>query len=214
MSDSIATIKISPPKMGYATFHIRGTTPLMTAKFSSRIKNNLISERQEGKPARSKRTHVAVDYDASGREAMYTAPEGWHGVHAAAFRNAAISACRLVNFKMTLAKLSIFVDADGYDQEEGTPLVRISSGEPAIRIMPVRNATGVMDLRARPVWSPGWESIVRIHWDKDQFTLIDITNLLARAGVQVGIGEGRPDSRESAGLGYGLFDIVEVAELQ
>ena len=33
-------------------------------------------------------------------------------------------------------------------------------------------------------------------------------NLIARVGMQVGVGEGRPDSKQSAGLGFGLFDVV------
>jgi hypothetical protein len=37
-------------------------------------------------------------------------------------------------------------------------------------------------------------------------------NLLARVGMQVGIGEGRPDSRESAGIGFGLFRIADAAD--
>jgi len=32
--------------------------------------------------------------------------------------------------------------------------------------------------------------------------------LLARVGMQVGIGEGRPDSKNSAGMGWGLFEVV------
>jgi hypothetical protein len=35
----------------------------------------------------------------------------------------------------------------------------------------------------------------------------DIVNLLARMGEQVGIGEGRADSRNSAGLGFGAFKV-------
>ena len=34
-----------------------------------------------------------------------------------------------------------------------------------------------------------------------------------RAGLQVGVGEGRPDSRRSAGLGYGQFDVDDYEEL-
>jgi hypothetical protein len=167
---------------------------------------------QEGSTTRSKRTNRAArDFNADAEGAAYRSDAGWYGMNAAAFRNASISACRLVGFKMTLAKLSIFIEADGFDKDEGTPLVRIISEEPAVSVMAVRNATGVMDMRARPVWRPGWKAVVRIRWDADQFTVDDITNLLLRVGMQVGIGEGRPDSRESAGLGYGLFNIVDVA---
>ena len=50
--------------------------------------------------------------------------------------------------------------------------------------------------------------MVRIRFDADQFTLTDVANLFARVGLCGGIGEGRPDSKTSAGIGYGLFEIV------
>jgi hypothetical protein len=31
--------------------------------------------------------------------------------------------------------------------------------------------------------------------------------------MQVGIGEGRPDSRDSAGMGYGLFEIAKIEQI-
>jgi hypothetical protein len=43
----------------------------------------------------------------------------------------------------------------------------------------------------------------------DQFTPEDVANLMARVGMQVGIGEGRPDSKNSAGMGWGLFKIAD-----
>ena len=36
----------------------------------------------------------------------------------------------------------------------------------------------------------------------------DVANLIMRAGMQAGIGEGRPFSKESAGIGYGLFEVM------
>jgi hypothetical protein len=205
-------ILVSPLRVGGAVFQIEGTAPLMTAKFSSRTKRKIIEEREAGSsPARrGKKGHEPADYETRGYEAAYVSTDGWYGVHAAAFRQAAISACRLVGFRMTLAKLSIFVEADGYDRDEGTPLIRIQADKPTIVVLPVRNDTGVMDLRARPMWAPGWRASVRVQWDADQFGVPDITNLMRRVGRQVGIGEGRPDSRNSAGLGYGLFAITGV----
>lgn len=203
-------IEVKPLRFGQAVFHVEGIEPLMTHKFSSRIKEALIKEREEEQttPAKGgKKTYEQADYEARGREAMYTSTEGWHGIHAAAFRNAAISVCRLTKFKMTHAKLSIFIKADGHDRDDGTPLVRLIADEPRIVVMPVRNDNGAMDLRARPMWAPGWKAEVHMLWDLDQFTINDITNLMRRVGRQVGIGEGRPDSRESAGLGYGMFDV-------
>ena len=48
---------------------------------------------------------------------------------------------------------------------------------------------------------------LRMKYDAGQFTSTDIANLLVRAGAQVGIGEGRPDSKFSAGLGFGTFTL-------
>ena len=48
---------------------------------------------------------------------------------------------------------------------------------------------------------------MRVRFDADQFTLTDVANLLMRVGMQVGIGEGRPFSKNSNGMGWGLFDL-------
>jgi hypothetical protein len=58
------------------------------------------------------------------------------------------------------------------------------------------------------MWAAGWEARPTFRWDADQFSENDMVNLLARAGAQVGVGEGRPDSKMSAGCGWGEFEIV------
>ena len=56
--------------------------------------------------------------------------------------------------------------------------------------------------------------MVRIRYDADMFAQEDIYNLMMRVGQQVGIGEGRPDSKNSAGMGWGLFDLdAEVVDV-
>jgi hypothetical protein len=47
----------------------------------------------------------------------------------------------------------------------------------------------------------------------DQFTHQDVANLMTRVGLQVGLGEGRPDSKNSAGMGWGLFQIEGMDEV-
>ncbi len=86
---------------------------------------------------------------------------------------------------MSRAKLALFVLADGIDADDGTPLVRITKGEPRYAEHFVRNESGVCDLRPRPLWEAGWEASVRVRFDADQFTLLDVANLLSRAGIQV-----------------------------
>ncbi len=203
-------VTIKAPDMRTAVFNLVGTAPLMTARFSK--KAELMSKMAEGKSAGSRRNRPARDFTKDAEEAAYQSDEGWYGVNAATFRNAMISACRLVGFKMTLAKLSLFVEADGFDAKEYTPLVKIDAPKYEVSTMRVRNATGVVDVRARPIWKPGWKMALTIRWDNDQFTITDIANLLSRVGLQVGICEGRPDSKSSAGLGFGLFRLEDNAE--
>jgi len=202
---SAVAVQIKPPKIEKAVFKIVGTAPYVQARFSGKAMQAMMSKMASGKTAGSRKVREARDFDADYKNAMHISPKGWNGIPAGAFRQAMISACRLVGFKMTLAKLSVFVDADGFDKIDGIPLVRIE-GTPERIDMAVRNATGVADIRVRPMWRE-WSATVRVSYDADQFTVEDVTNLMARVGLQVGIGEGRPDSRESAGLGWGLFRL-------
>jgi hypothetical protein len=200
----MTTVTIKPANIQTAVFNIKGTAPLVQARFSK--KGELMMKMAEGSTARSKRERKARDYEQEMRDAMHISTEGWQGLPAPAFRSGMISACRLVGFKMTLAKLSVFVEHDGIDSMDGQPLIKFE-GEPELNTMHTRNATGVVDVRARPMWKE-WSASVRIRYDADQFTVTDVTNLMQRVGMQVGIGEGRPDSKSSAGLGWGTFSIV------
>ena len=112
----------------------------------------------------------------------------------------------MVGFKMTHAKMSLFVLADGLDKVDGMPLIKLDAKKPERLEMAVRNATGVADIRIRPMWRD-WGANVRVRFDADQFTAQDVVNLISRAGIQCGLGEGRPFSKSSNGLGYGTFEI-------
>ena len=162
---------------------------------------------EAGSTAKSKKNREAKDFEALYEGARHVSDDGWDGIHAAAFRNAAISACRAAGFVMTKAKLALFVEADGFDRDDRTPLVRITKGEPEMVISPCRNSSGVIDLRPRPTYFP-WGATLRIRYDAGMLTDCDVANLMARVGMQVGVGEGRPDSKQSAGLGNGLFAIL------
>jgi hypothetical protein len=200
------TVAIPRPRFGRAEFSIRGTEVLVIHRFSAKTKAQMKQKMETGKAASSRKNREAKDTDQTYQEARYISRDGWDGFHAASLRNAMISACRLVGFKMTLAKLSIFIEADGYDaQEPQIPLIRIY-GEPTKQEDMARVETGQPYVTVRAAYHD-WKARVRIRWDSDQFTLEDVTNLLARVGMQVGIGEGRPDSKNSAGMGWGLFEV-------
>ncbi len=208
MSGATQTVAIKAPAMQTAVFRIIGTAPYVSCKFSAKALNAMREKQEAGSTALGKKKREPKKFDELCEAAIHRSHDGWVGIPASAFRAAMISACRLVGFKMTLAKMSVFVEPDGFDKTEGTPLVKLIAGKHERVDHAVRNATGVIDIRTRPMWRK-WEADVRVAFDSDQFTLADITNLLQRVGLQVGIGEGRPDSRASAGMGWGTFALQE-----
>lgn len=206
------TVTIKPPRFGIALFHIKGIAPLVIHRFSLKTKEQMKQKMETGKAASSKRNREAKATDDLYEEARYRHADGWDGFKASSIRNAMISACRLVGFKMTLAKLSVFVLEDGRDAlEPQIPLIRIN-GDPVKQEDMARVETGQPYVTVRPAYHE-WGAKVRIRFDMDQFTHQDVANLMMRVGLQVGIGEGRPDSKNSAGQEWGLFEIQSMDEV-
>lgn len=206
------TITITKPNLPIMAIGIRGNAPLVQNRFGPKGLQMMIDIQEKGSTAKKGKKREPKDFDALYKDAMHVSTEGWHGLPAATFRNAMVSACKVVGFHMTKARLAVFVEADGY-ASDGTPLVRITKGKPHPFDAVVRNATGVADVRRRPMFDPGWEAVVRIKYDRDMFTPDDIYNLMMRVGLQVGVGEGRPDSKSSSGMGWGTFELVNVQEM-
>lgn len=205
-------VQITPPNFGQAVVAIRGTAPYVQARFSQKAKNAMKAKMEAGSQAKKGTKRDPRDFNSDYEGAFYRPSKGGYGLPASSFRSAMISACRLVGFKMTIAKMSVFVVADDFDKAEGFPLVALF-GEPEKWEAMTRNATGVADIRIRPMWRE-WTCKLHLRWDMDQFSAQDVINLLARAGEQVGVGEGRPDSKSSNGLGFGTFEIVKTEEIK
>lgn len=192
---------ISAPNMAVGKFKLIGQSPLMVSAFTQKAITKMRAVHEAGSQAKGKKEREARNFEADWNGAFHRSLEGWAGMSAGAFRTAMVDSCRLVGFTMTKAKLALFIEKDGIDAVTGVPLVRIV-GEPRSwqkSIKPERNDDGSMDLRARPIWEKWQINPLRIKWDYDQFSEEDIYNLILRAGTQVGIGEGRPNSRNSTG---------------
>ena len=199
---------VTAPKFAVARIEITGTAPYVQHKFSEKARRAMKTTQELGQAGKKGKKKSPRDFKADYEAAKHVSTDGWCGIPAPAFRNAIISACKMVGFAMTRAKLSVFIEADGFDVDDGTPLVKITKGKPEYLESMVRLATGVCSIAARPMWKPGWKALIRIRYDTEQFSLEDVTNLMLRVGMQVGVGEGRPDSKKSAGLGWGLFDLA------
>lgn len=202
-------VTISPPNIKRMVFRIEGTAQFVQLKFSQKSRDTMMARMST--PAAAKKTKAARsvrDYGAEFIAAQHIAVDGWNGIPAAAFRTAMIDACRTVGLAMTKAKMAVFVIPDGFDAEDGTPLVRLtSSAAPEKLESHVRNDTGVADVRIRAVWRE-WTADVMLEFDADMVDTSSVANLLNRAGWQVGIGEGRPFSKSSTGQGWGTFRLV------
>lgn len=198
-------IVISPLNLQRATFRIVGTAPLVQLKFSEKQKGDLRDKHAAGEEGK-KAKRGKKDFEGLYKGAQHLATDGWHGVPCSAFRNGLIDSCRVADTKMTIAKMTIFCVADGYDVD-GFGLVKITKGKPRHVEHVTRNANGMPDIRVRAMFD-SWEMQVTLEWDADQFSATSVANLLSRMGVQCGIGEGRPFSKNSAGMGWGTFRVA------
>jgi hypothetical protein len=213
MNNSNAVVQIKPPNIKTILVGIKGTAPLVVHRFSHKAQQGMLDKMEKGSVAKKGQKREAADLNTIYNEARYQAPEGWDGFNASAIRHALISACRLVGFKMTIAKLSVFVVEDGRDKiEPQIPLIRIL-GKARRLDMWARVETGAAYMTIRPCYDE-WAAKIKIRFDADQFSVDDVVNLLARAGEQVGICEGRPDSTNSVGMGWGTFRVENKEEVR
>lgn len=206
-SDRIA---IAPLKQAIVTVPIVGQTPLKVLRFSAKKRGEVQSKQEAGDQAKTKTRRQAKDFAAEYEEAKYRCTQlidgdkiTWLGINASGVRNGCIETCRMAGFAMTRAKMAIFCIQDGYDDLDRTSLCRVY-GDEEMSVDPVRNASGVIDLRPRVMFSE-WRINVRLRFDEDQFSVSDVINLMIRVGQQNGLGEGRPNGTNGAGTGNGLF---------
>lgn len=198
-------ISVKAPNFQQVKVGIRGTAPLMVHKFSMKARNQIQAKQTSADKVKTAR--APKDYKAEFNAARYISNQGWDGFYAGSIRNAMIRAASYGGgLSMTAAKGLIFVVAEGFDKEDGTPLVRILGDKPAHDTRPARNDNGGIDMRNRPRFDK-WNAKLTISFDADLLTPKDVLNLLARAGESVGICDGRPSSPNSNGCGFGTFQV-------
>ena len=198
-------VEVQPLMNRMASFLVTGTMPYLQLKFSQKAKNKIYETQQQGEKAKSRKVRTERNFESDYEHAAHVSEDGWHGIPATAFKAAMVSACRLAGIPMTRAKLLVHVKADGLDAESGDGLIRIV-GKPEMHVGHVRNANGSADLRVRAIFKK-WSAVVNVQYDASCIGEADVLSLIYRAGQQVGIGEGRADSKKSCGMGYGFFDV-------
>lgn len=210
-------VTITAPNFKTVEITIRGTAPYVQNAFSKKAQEMIREKQAAGSTATKGKKREAKDFAALYKQAQHISTTNWRGIPASALRNALVDACVLVGYHKTKAKKAIFIEADGFDSVEGTPLIRLYADGKSKKLVDaqprhvehrVKLPSGVPDIRVRAMFDQ-WQSKVRVRFDADMFTPSDIANLMMRAGLQVGIGEGRADSPASCGMGWGHFECVK-----
>jgi hypothetical protein len=203
-------VVINAPNFREALIPIRGTANFVSNNFSEEARSQMAADQEKGSADKARggaKKRAPKDFEAGFRGSLHRSTEGWYGIPVIAFRAAMVRASSLVGIEMTRAKQCIFIECDGFDRE-GKGLVRITKGEPEHQQSFVKNDNGKPDIRSRGVFKAGWEATVHLKFDADFLSGQSVVNLLARAGVQVGVGAGRPFSTNSVGQGWGTFEVL------
>jgi hypothetical protein len=201
----IERLVIPAPRLALREFLLEGVTPYVSNNFSKEAQDQMAENQKKGSQTKKGTQRAPKDFDKDYRESMHISTEGWYGHPASTFRQAMIDACRTVGYKMTHAKMALFIVADGYDANDGRPLVKIE-GKPEKFTTFVRLANGAPDIKTRGRWTK-WSINLKVEFDLDMFATEDVANLLQRVGRQVGIGAGRPFSKTSCGQDWGRFAL-------
>ena len=181
---------------------VRGTSPLISNKFSQEALG-MMRDKQQGKAKAKKK---AKDPEADMRGSMHFTEKGKPGFPAVAFKAAAVEAARFVDygrkFSMTSAKLMFHTVGD----------VLELMGEPEMYEAPVRNATGVCDIRYRAKF-PEWGCRIVVEYNENAISRDQLVSLFEIAGFSCGVGAWRPSSKEAKNGTHGRFSVEAVEEL-
>lgn len=200
----VQRIEIPAPKMGVLLLTVKGTSPLICHKWSTKaqrqIEDKQAKKAQKVKDVREPEAeYLASMYQLSSNGKMA------YGFPARAFKAAMVAACRYCDgITMTFAKGAFFVMGD---------ILPINKSKPHMRtdIVRVPPRTGGADLRYRGEFDTGWEVDLTIRYNANLVTPEQLMNLLALAGWCIGVGEQRPSSPMKDGTN-GMFEVKDVSK--
>ncbi len=195
-----STYTITPLDMGSLTVHIVGApnSGYIGTKLTKQAFDDILGK-QMGTNKESKKQRKPKVPEKIYLETLHPCPGGGYGIPSSAFRSAMIDAGRSIELSMSEIKQSVIIP--------GQVIKIISKKKPEMRIDPVKNATGVIDLRVRG-WFEHWECFLPIYWDTNIISSEEtILKLLQTAGEFVGVGDWRPRAKKGHGGPYGRFEV-------
>lgn len=207
-SDAPKPVIIRALNIQTATIPIRGITPLIINSMSEKAKADLrrsmgiVAEGEEPvKPRKKPPKNPDQEYQAVLNEVRLS--DGRNGFPATGFKASLVEGCKYVDgLPMTVAKGIIFVVAD----DIAAGLVAIE-GEPKMFEAFPKNATGVIDIRYRPMYAE-WSANLTVRFNADVLTSEYVANLAQLAGMYVGVGAWRPGSKMAKNGQYGQYEVI------
>jgi hypothetical protein len=194
-------IEIPAINIEVGTLELVGDSEICVHKWSEKSKKQM-DDKDQGKamnrraPRNPKEEYLASLHEVPGRRGIY-------GFPAIAFKNAAVSACMMVDgIYKTQARGAFHVMGDIL------PLLNPKTGRPAkpeMRIDTVRIGKGLnktAQLRYRGTFKK-WMVRVTIRYNASVINLSQIANLLNNAGFSVGVGEWRVEKNGN----FGMFHV-------
>lgn len=190
------------PKMEFTTVDIPiiGDTPLISNKWSDE-QIAKIKAKQEGIAMSPQGPRIPQkEYEAT----IYRTEDGRPAFPCAAFKRAAVEACRLVpNLAMTEARILFHVLGDF------TPVL---GNGPRFRQDMRKLESGTSDPVYRAEY-PRWAAVLRVRFISSVLSLEQMVNLINMAGV-CGVGAWRPSAPKGKSGNYGMFHVDQGKEIQ
>lgn len=206
-------IKVELPPMAKMLVLIEGISPLVVHRFSDKA-SKAIKDKHTGRkrPGSLEARDPQLEYE----EAFHRLENGAPGFPAGGVKSCIKTACAdAEGIAMTQAKRLLWVPGQLAKTLASGALLEIKNAKPHIREDMVRQPpkTGTFVPRWRPEFAKGWQIEVPIVIkDTTVISPESVVNLLARGGLQVGIGEGRPE--KDGALDLGMFRVVKVLDIK
>lgn len=183
---------------------IIGTAPLLMAKFSDKSKRQMLEAQMGKKNVKQPKNPKQLFEDA-----QYRLGKGW-GMPAVCFKAAIVGAARFFetkNLSMTMLKPALFVHGEGPEM-----LVKLETKAPKMHEGTVRNASGVADLRYRPLFEK-WGVVLEIEYPPSVLSLDSVLALVDASGLG-GVGDWRPSSPKCATGHFGTYRIDDKRKIE
>lgn len=197
--ERVERIDIKPLQLQRVTLNIRGTSPLITHRFSEKAKKQMRDKTQ----MKAKQKKDAQDPVQEFLDATYFISRNpdRYGVSALGFYAAALDAALAMDAKKSEMRRAFTVQPDAFTADG--PLVEVHTPEPPVmREDPVKVGMTTM-LRYRPEFRE-WSCKLRVVFDARQVSAEQIVNVFNQAGFSTGIAEWR---QQKEGI-YGSFEVV------